>query len=491
MRGALIACLLAACADPEFVDDEVEVGPDAKEDSVSELRVRTGETTVWMTRELTRRDTQDEALFVMRGRASRNVVDGSGFVFDDPYGDFAKRTTRTFELTWPVSTARTLVDGVNQFVRLHFTPSSGRPDSLTARAVVRPRFSSFSGASSIYLTAELTPVVVAGEVVYRAKGRTSSASTTLDVQVDGKPLPVRKLDGTRFEIDLAPDVAFAIAGVSAAAAPDAQVEVAAELAGGTLAVKRARLGLSIKKLALTAEDPFERFPRPACDTETRGCLTALVPDTLDLGSCGEAVVVQSCAGQVGVIVDDVAVQGAIAQGFVITKSPGFRADAKGLVGADRVEELIGGAEHTIDDRASRVFGRWLLSPAARDVVLSNAVDAAILATYARPLDLVSPIAVTPGDPASIRHAAADGLLAELATFDFLPTELGRTYDTLVGQFRARHVDSIREFRETNAIETHPSFPERDVLIGRWLDAYVEVSVARATGEVVQTYIEID
>ncbi len=207
----LFVCVLAACAaEPDFLDDEVEIDPDGKADAASEVSVRTGETTVWMRPELERRGD----LFVLRGRASRNITEGMGFIIDDPYGDFAQRSARTFEVTWPVSTARTLVDGVDQFVRLSFTHSNGRPDALTARAVVRPRFASFTGSSNIYLTAELTPVVVAGEVFYRAKGKTPSQMLALDVSVNGKVHPVRQTDNTHFEIDLAPDVAFAIAGAT-------------------------------------------------------------------------------------------------------------------------------------------------------------------------------------------------------------------------------------------------------------------------------------
>jgi hypothetical protein len=123
----------------------------------------------------------------------------------------------------------------------------------------------------------------------------------------------------------------------------------------------------------------------------------------------------------------------------------------------------------------------LLSATARTSVLKTKADGAILAAYTRPLDLVEPIAVVPGNAQSIRDAAADGLLAELAVHDFLSTEYARTYDTLVGQFRDRHVESIREMRETAAVETHYAFPDRDVVVDRWLDAYVEVSVVRATG----------
>src|SRR5687768_9997170 len=87
---------LFACADsePEGDLDEIEVSADddGKADTASELKVRTGETSVWMTKQLERRETPDGVVFALRGRASRNVTEGMGFVFDDPYGDFASRT---------------------------------------------------------------------------------------------------------------------------------------------------------------------------------------------------------------------------------------------------------------------------------------------------------------------------------------------------------------------------------------------------------------
>ena len=483
----LFVCVLAACAaEPDFLDDEIEIDPDAKADAADELKVRTGETSVWMNRELARRDTADGSLFVMRGRASRNITEGMGFIIDDPYGDFAQRSARTFEVTWPISTARTLADGVDQFVRLTFPHSSGRPDALTARAIVRPRFETFTGSSEIYLTAELTPVVVAGEVRYRAKGRGSSQLLALEVSVNGKAHPVHQTDGTHFQIDLAPDLAFAIAGSKGAAA-DVAFDI--ELADHARVSKHARLGLSIKKLALTAGDPYAKFPRPTCPTETKSCLSALPDGALDLAACGEAFVVQSCRSKLGVTIDDVLVTQAIAKGHTVTSSAAFRSDAIGLVGAARVEQLIGGAEQTLDDRVSRTIGRWLLTPTARTAVLDGSIDGSITAAYAHPLELVEPISPVFGDLASIRAAAADALLAEIAVFDFVHSELARSYETLVNEFRAQHVQSIREFRETNVLE--PYLADRDVMTGQWLGTHVEVSVSNTTGEIVNTYIEID
>ncbi len=489
----LTSLLASACATTDEPDtDEIEVGEDdtGKADADSELRVRTGDTTIWMTKDLLRRETAGGPELVLRGRASRNVTEGMGFIFDDPYGDFFQRSARSFEVVWPISTARGLVDGVDQFVRTAFTPSAGRPDSLTSRIVVRPRFSSFSGASSVYLTAELTPVVLGGAVVYRAKGRTSAAMTGLTATVDGVALTdLRRTDSTHFEIDLAPDHAFAIAGSSAA---NAKLVIVAKLASGSSVTKNARLGVSIKKLGVTAGDAYDQWPRLGCTTQTRSCLNALPMGTLDLGSCGEAIAVLQCQGSVGATVDEHAFVAAIADGGARTSTPAFLADAAGLVGSARVESFAYNALESIQARLEPMFGRWYATIAARDAALTAAVDGAILDAYARPLDLVEPITPVAGNAAVTRNIAADALLAALATYDFVNSEFARSYDELIAQFRAMHVASIREFRETNPIEPYPGHPAWDVITGRWLNGpYIEVTITKATGAAANVLIEID
>ncbi|MDB4963771.1 MAG: hypothetical protein JWP01_3770 [Myxococcales bacterium] len=488
--------LVSACADPadELDIDEVEVGEDdggeGKADADSELRVRTGETTMWMTRELERRETPDGAVFAVRGRASRNVIDGMGFVIDDPYGDFAVRSARAFEVTWPASTARTLVDGVNQFVRTSFPPSAGRPDSLTSRIVVRPRFVSFGGASSVYLTAELTPVVLGGTVVYRAKGRTSSAMTGLSATVNGVAITyLRRTDSTHFEIDLAPDHAFAIAG---ATSTSAKLVITATVGTGTTVTKTARLGLAIKKLGITAGDAYDLWPRPTCTTAMQGCLASLPAGAVDLGSCGEAIEVLACGSQTGVTVDDVAFEAALADGAARTASAAFRSDTAGLVGAARVDAFAAGTLQTVEARLEPLFGGFYPSVAARTAALTSAVDRAIVDAYARPLDLVQPITPVAGNLAVTRQVAADALLRALATYDFLHGEFSRPYDELIAMYRAQHVASVREIRETGVLEEYSGHPEWQVFTGRWLSGpYIEITILRATGAAVNVLIEID
>jgi len=481
--------LAAACADPGATDqyDEAEAPPDddGKADADTELYVRAGDTSLWVTREVARRQAPGGDLFVLRGRASRSITEGMGFIIDDPYGDFAIRSARTFEVTWPVDTARTLADGVNQFVRLHFAASGNRPDSITSRVVVRPRLGSFTGSSKLYLTAELTPIVVGGTVMYRAKGTSTVDLAALTVVTNGQALTDVRLTGPRaFQIDLAPDTAFAIAGGRTG------LELAAVPTSGAPLTKQARLGLAVKKLGMTTDDPYERWPRPACEVTTKACLQSLPEGSLDLGPCGEALEVLACTRQIGVFVDDVTFQAAFAQGVERIAAAPFRADATGLVGVARVEQFVGGAEQTIASRLEGFFGRWYLTATARTAALGTAVDGALLSVVAHPLDLVDPTEPAP-DAATVRATAADALLAELARHDFRATELGRSYEQLVTASPAEHVASIRALRETAIVTPDPDLPGVDVVTGRWLGAYVKVAIDHATGAARGVYIEVD
>ena len=489
---AIAALTLVACATTDDADTDETTAQDGKYDATEELRVRAGETTLWMTRGLTlRTDTPNGPAFVLRGRTSRDVTGGRAFIFDDVYGDFAKKSARVFEVTYPVSTGRTLVDGVPQFVGVDMRPSAGRPDSMTARVIVRPRLDGFTGSSKLYITAELTPVVRGGGVVYRIYGHTTTASDVGGVVTakigDQMITDTRIVDGEvgrYFEIDLLPDHVLAIAGTRT------PVEITMPLPSG-VATKQATLGLSIKRLGFTAGDVEAVWPPMTCTTATRTCLQGLADGSIDLAACGEAIEVNACAGQVGVFVTDEAFVATMAAADARLSAPAFRTDAVGLVGADRVDAFLDGARQTVESRLEDQFGRWYLSAATRDAALAGALDGGIDVAVARPMELVEPLSPIAGNVARTRQVAADGLLAHLTTIDFRQTEFSRSLEELARVFRARHVESIREFRETIVPEPHWGNPAWEVYVGRWLDAYVEVSVDKATGSVTTVYLEID
>ena len=482
LLASLLFAFTACATTADYETDEIEVTDGKADVEGAELKLRTGETSVWVTKDLVRRQGANGPEFALAGRASRNVTGGLGFVIDDPYGDFAMKTARTWEVTWPANYVTTLLDGVNQFVRLDFVHSNGRPDALTVRAQVRPRLSSFAGSSKIYLTAELTPVVYGGRTVYRLKGKTTGANTAIAAAAGTQALTdVRRLGSTEFHVDLEKEVVF----------EDAPVTITAVLGTGISVTKTVRVGLSIKKLGLTSDDPYELWPRPTCTASKKTCLQGLGDGALDLSACGEAIEVDACRGQVGVFVDDAAFVAALADGRARTQAAAFRSDAAALVGLDRADQLQYGAEQMVEAEPQPYLGRWYLGTTARGTALTHAVDAGMLAAYTRPMDLVEPHAPVPGNATASRQVAADALLAHLATQPFETTELGRTYAQLVEAFRAQHVASIGAFRQSVTLEPHPSLPNTDVLVGEWIGLYTEVAIDRTTGLASRVYVEID
>jgi hypothetical protein len=474
-RWLLALSILSACAAEDLVTDEVQATDDGKADASSELKVRVSDTSLWVTSALERRGDA----FVLRGRTSRTISDGNAFVFDDVYGDFTHATPRTFEVSFAVSTAHTVIDGINLFTSLSF--AGGK--HLTERAVVRPRLVSVTGPTTVSLTAELTPVVVAGRTFYRVSGRSTQMLSNVIATAAGTAVEPRLVDPTHFQIDLTADQVFALT------APAAELYLNPYLPTGGIEL-HARLALVVKRLGLSASDASVVWPSPACTATTKSCLLALADGALDLGSCGEAIKVRVCQGQVGVVVDAPSTAAALAAATTKLADPaGFGADAKALVGADHAAVFASKTRDKIAARLADEQGKWLVTHTARSTVLSLAVESALDGAYARPLQLVAAHAPVPGNLGATRQVVADGLLAYLATQDYLHSEFGRSLEQLGHEFRAMHVQSLREFRETVAPDT--TQPTTDVYIGQWLGTHTEISVDRATGVVTNVLVELD
>jgi hypothetical protein len=481
----VFASLLAACAgDLDVETDEVSADDLGKADYADELKVRAGDTSVWADRFLVPRSVDGRDEWVLSARASRTVTDGLSFIFDDVVGSFAVVGPRSFEVAYPAGD-RGLITGVDHFIRIHFAPSSSRPTTLTARAIVRPRLVSFSG-SGAYLTAELRPVVVGGRVVFRVSGSTSSDLESVEAQVGDLVLgagDVRLVDDEHFTVDLLDDHVTALAA-------GAELVLAIETASGSYQ-KRARLAIGIKKLGITTGDPTDVWPMPVCEEETRDCLDALPDGTSDTSSCGEALEVLVCGGGGGVVFDDVAFQDASARAdATLTASPGFGADRSALAGADLADQLAFIVKQEIEAGFEGMIGQQFGSRAAMDEASDAIITGAIDRAYARPLDYVdAPHAPAPGDLAATRQVVADALLLHLAGMNLEDTEFGRPLEELTRLFRARHVADLRAFREE--VEPVRDGQGRDVYVHNWLDPYVEVTIDPATGEVVDILFEID
>ena len=471
MRAALACLLIAACAGP--ATDDIDVAGDTAADA-ADPSVRAGDTTLSVSRDVARRgDT-----FVLRGKTSRTISAGNAFVNDDPYGAFSQISPRVFEVAWQADEVRSLADGVDQFVALDFGARH-----LAARVVVRPRVGSLTGSSKIYVTAELTPVVVDGLVYYRLAGHTTDANSAVqfragDVEERGV---VTRLDDKAFVVDLPAQRALELTAGQ-------DLEVLAFFPTGGVQ-KHMTLGLTVKKLGMTTGDAYETWPRPSCTAALKTCLGGLAGDGGDTGACGDAVHVLACQGAVGSVIDAAAVQSTLATADA--RIPTLHDDAVGLVGSARADAWLAGAHDDVAHVLDAARGRWFAKDAARTRVLAALLEAGIDTAYARPLDLVPAAPVVPGDAAAMRQVAADAVLAKIATMDFIDTDFGRTLEGLAHEFRAMHVASIRAFRETIAAEPYPGKPDEDVYVGEWLGTHVEVEVVRATGAVASTLVELD
>lgn len=482
MKVVVVAVALAAtAATPACTDqapaqtDDVDVAPDGAAD-VSDPSVRVADTTLSVSANLTRTGNR----FTLRGKTSRSLTGGNGFIVDDVYGTFEQVSPRVFELSWSVSELRPLADGTDQLIGLDFVHSSGKPDALTGRVVVRPRLGSITGSSKIYLVAEVEPIVTDGDVAYRITGHTYDANTSVELRVNGDLVGnVTRSDDKAFTIDLPPAQAIALTN-------GADLDVIAALPTGGVE-KHSKLGLAVKKLGMTSGDGETVYARPTCTTKMSTCLQKLTAIPGDTSSCGDAFNVLACRGTVGVLVDGASIAAAKADAVSRISSD----DATGLVGTARAPQFVTTAQTSVGTALDGIGGRWYLTADARTAALTVAADRGIDGAYARPLALVPAAPVTPTDAAAMRQVAADAVLGELATMDLLHTEFGRTLDDLVHEFRAQHVASIRAFRETVFAEPYPGSTTNDVYVGEWLGTHVEVTIERATGKVLDTLVEID
>lgn len=474
-----VAISLGACAtDAEDVTDEVTVDEDdGKADAASELSVRAGDTTLTVGKLLEWRDNA----FVMRAKATRTFEEDGvrAYIIDDIYGDVTVTSPRVFEVRWPVSQARMVVDGVNLFTSLSFVHSSSRPDHLTMRMTARPRLGTTRGSSTLALTAELTPVVQAGHTVYRVKGRSSKAIAKLAATTG----TARLVDPTHFELDLDYDQLQSVTG-------GGEIAVTATFTTGTAtSTIRAPLGLAVKKLSLTTGDPYELYPNATCTTARKSCLAALPDGALDTASCGDALQVLACRGALGTLVNDAAI--AEAKAAFEPKLAALAIDGVGLVGADKAGELAATVREVINGRLAAEAGAWLLTPTARAKVLATATDVPLDEAYAFPLYFVDGHEPAPGDVAGTRQYATDAILSYLRTTDYEHSEFGRSYLALTKELRAQHVASLKAFRESSELVTFPSMPNVEYYVGDWIGTHTEVTVDHTTGEIIGVLVEID
>jgi hypothetical protein len=292
-RAFCLALLMFGCAPaPELEEGSGPteiVDDDGKFDSASELYARVTGMSVWVdkTAQVATRD--GRSVWLLEGRASRDLDGVFSFVPDDPFCRAQVLSARRFEVFCePGSELNSVLSGLPLFVSL--TPKSG-PGAVSATAAVwfAPRFARFSGSSKVSVDAKVSPVYLAGgSVSYRGRAQTQSPYHQLVVAADDDFESVVYGEGTRkFRFDWPyPALEKALGD---------RVRFTAHSSSGSVS-KYAGFDVAVPRLGLTTGDPYQVYAEE-CLASVKACLKASSPTQPDYESCGTYRQVQRCGGR--------------------------------------------------------------------------------------------------------------------------------------------------------------------------------------------------
>lgn len=297
LRSSMVvfAAFLCACGGPlSMVDDESSDDVEAQTDAELTKLVRAtgGGLTVTFKPVLVSRVENNQKKWVMEGTASRDLSEAFSFVPDDAFGEARLTGARTFEVALADgSELNSILSGLKLLVKL--TPA-GSTKSVTAGVDLQPRFLSSKGSTRITVLPELNPVYARGGLTYRGRARAASGTLSAATTTDGAVINValRTSGLGEYDVDFSYDnlsIALDVPGVNAST-----VDFTGASTTGQVRTKRAVLGVTVKALALTLDDPYQVWPSATCPTAVRTCLNATAVGATDFGDCGTYREVRAC-----------------------------------------------------------------------------------------------------------------------------------------------------------------------------------------------------
>lgn len=265
--------------EPLPVDDGA--ADEAAQDATSELKLQLPGFTAWFKLAATKAVRDGRQVWVIAGRASKNLEGVHAFVFDDPLGNAVLLSARKFELQLDEnSELNTMLSGSRVFLGMD---PAGPEGQVTAALHLAPHFSASGGSSKLYVFADVTPIELEGALTYRAKVRATGA-TALTATPGAPRTSVR--DGDVWNAD------FTFEGLRAGA--DAAAVRFSFQDGATERVKVATPSFLVSAEGLTREDAYEVWPPEQCVDAVQQCLDGLAPGNTDTSSCGSYRQVQKC-----------------------------------------------------------------------------------------------------------------------------------------------------------------------------------------------------
>ncbi|MFN0248819.1 MAG: hypothetical protein ACKV2T_18160 [Kofleriaceae bacterium] len=280
MLGSALGCATAPEEDTELAGPATaEALDDIKADG-GELKIRAGNMTVWVDRDVVVRRENNAPVLVVRGRASRTLTGAFSFVPDDAFGEARLVGPRSFEVRLRAGhEINSIASGLPLLVDLD---AGSDPDTnYTVKLDLRPSLAKFQGASSIFIARTMRPIFI-------GRDETDPLRYAADISTTAAPLTVA--NGGNASVVPANggfDVLFSYSDLEAAW--NTGTKVAFSAAGKT---KSATVEARITKLAMTTEDPYEAFPPARCNQEAYNC--SLEFQGVDLQTCGDYRVVSDC-----------------------------------------------------------------------------------------------------------------------------------------------------------------------------------------------------
>lgn len=228
------------------------------------------------------------------GTASTRLEQAFTFVPDDAFGE-GTVDGRKFALTMRDGhESNTMLSGLPLFVRF-MTP--GNTNSWFAKVVGAPRIASGRGSTAVWAETWLAPFYVRDDqnhLRYRLAITAPAAATSMQATLNGDVLTAQKVATGRFVVDLAFEQLQAVLG------NNTEVTLVAHSPSRNY-TKYVKLGVGLKDLGLTTQDPYVFWPEPVCTEALRACLE---PQPADLAVCGSYREVASCRGPYACYIDN-------------------------------------------------------------------------------------------------------------------------------------------------------------------------------------------
>lgn len=259
---------------------------DDKADSAGTIRVRAGQLTVWIQRDVTLVQENGELTATITGRTSRNLTGVLPFVPDDAFGTGEALSARTFSIKVRQGhELNTILSGMPLFVDLDV--ATGAHADYALRLDLRPQLGGFSGSNQLFVDRLGAPIFVGADkpdpLRYQFNLRTTNPPVA--VVAAGAPDVYPSSNGTFADFSYA-DLAAIWQDDGAVAFTDAS--------GAT---KAATLHVGLSGVALTTDDAYDVWPAPTCSLAVFNCMREV--QGVELATCGTYRELNQCLGSDG------------------------------------------------------------------------------------------------------------------------------------------------------------------------------------------------